>query len=49
MILATSFEAPGTEFDVITRRKRMLDLVYIAVILIFFVLAFWYIRFCEKV
>jgi len=27
----------------------VLDLIYIAVALIFFALAFWYIRFCEKV
>jgi len=27
----------------------VLDLIYIAVALIFFALAVWYIRFCEKV
>jgi len=30
-------------------RREMLDLIYIAVILIFFAVAFWYIRFCERV
>jgi hypothetical protein len=25
------------------------DLIYIALILVFFAVAFWYVRFCEKV
>jgi len=27
----------------------MLDVIFIAVILLFFAAAFWYVRFCEKV
>jgi hypothetical protein len=27
----------------------MLDIIFIALVLIFFVLAFWYVTFCERV
>ncbi|MCI0627938.1 MAG: hypothetical protein L0387_40855 [Acidobacteria bacterium] len=30
-------------------RKRMLDLVFIVLVLIFFALSFWYVLFCERV
>ncbi len=30
-------------------RKRMLDLIFIILVLFFFALSFWYIVFCERV
>ena len=29
--------------------KRMLDLIFIALVLVFFGIALWYVRFCERV
>jgi len=28
---------------------QMLDLIFIGLVLIFFIVAFWYVRFCERV
>jgi hypothetical protein len=28
---------------------QMLDLIFIGLVLIFFIIAFWYVRFCERV
>ena len=30
-------------------RKRMLDLIFIILVLFFFALSFWYVVFCERV
>jgi hypothetical protein len=29
--------------------NEMLDLIYIALVIAFFALSFWYVRFCERV
>lgn len=31
------------------RASEMLDLIFIALVLVFFGVAFWYVRFCERV
>ena len=31
------------------RASKMLDVIFIALVLIFFGIAFWYVRFCERV
>ena len=31
------------------RRMNMLDLIYIALVIVFFAVGFWYVRFCERV
>ena len=28
---------------------KMLDLIFVALVLVFFGIAFWYVRFCERV
>ena len=35
--------------DLRVEGKRMLDLVFIALVLVFFGVALWYVRFCERV
>lgn len=31
------------------RASEMLDLIFLALVLVFFGIAFWYVRFCERV
>lgn len=31
------------------RANEMLDLIFLALVLVFFGIAFWYVRFCERV
>ena len=33
----------------VQRSDEMLDLIFVALVLVFFVVAFWYVRFCERV
>jgi hypothetical protein len=30
-------------------KPRMLDVIFIALVIIFFAVSFWYVRFCERV
>jgi hypothetical protein len=53
--LVTSFGArppeieKGEDTDDTEGRMEMLDLIFIALVIFFFALSFWYVRFCERV
>jgi hypothetical protein len=37
------------DYELFEAGTQMLDLIFIGLVLIFFILAFWYVRFCERV
>jgi hypothetical protein len=41
--------SPEKQIDGRQRSHEMLDFIFIALVLVFFGIAFWYVRFCERV